>query len=104
MTIKRNNWKVLPLFTAAIMAAVYSFELSQAMSEKPSSIGAVSQLTIDERITRITEKIKAQLKEDHQSKKVQFHVNNNLSNPRSHNFQNWPNWSNWPNWYNYFKR
>ena len=55
MSSKRNDWKVLKIFTVAVIAAIFGASLSKLPSAQAK---AVSESTIEERLTKVREKLK----------------------------------------------
>ncbi len=56
METKHNDWKVLQLFTAAVIAGIVSSALLNAAA--PVQAATISKLTIEERLAMVREQLK----------------------------------------------
>ncbi len=109
MNIKNNYWKVAKLFTLAVVAAAFSSSLSQAIAVEAQ---AISELTIEERLTIVREKLKQreqQIPSDSYTRsppqeKPETEENKLLLSQWGNYWPNWPNqWNDWNNWSNWNK-
>lgn len=113
MEIKHNKCKLLELFTVVVVAAVISSVFSKATVVEASSI---SELTIEDRLTRVREQLKhrsqlftneSPVVPSSQASQETEEMKSLLSQQQWVNWpnwwNNWKNWSNWNNWNNWRK-
>ena len=102
MSSKRNDWKVLKIFTVAVIAAIFGASLSKLPSAQAK---AVSESTIEERLTKVREKLKQTGKQSQCEPGTLSALQNSLVADKNQTLQaQWPNyWSNWSNapWYDW---
>ena len=117
---KNNYWKTARLFMLAVVAAAFSSSLSQAIAVQAQ---AISEATIEERLTIVREKLKQrelqiasesdtrsspQEKPETEEKKLFLSQWGNYwpNWPKYWNdwndWNNWQDWNNWRNWGNWW--
>jgi hypothetical protein len=100
MSLKRNDWKVLKIFTVAVIAAIFSASLSKAVAVQAQ---ALSELTIEERLAKVRERLKQTAEQsDRESDPVLF-LQNSLETEQDKAIQAqwsnyWKNWNDWRDW------
>ena len=116
MGTKHNDWKVLRLFTAVVIAGIVSSALLNAAASVQAT--TISELTIEERLARVRENLKQRGEEltdpSHPLSSLQENLETEDRDTVLGQWLNWPDWldwvnwrkwnkwGNWPNWINWF--
>ena len=104
MKTKHDDWKVLPLFIAVVIAGIFSSTLSSVLA------ASISELTIEDRLTAVRKYIKFRREENTDLFDTSSSAQDNLEADSKDkqlswanwgNWRNWRNWGNWPNWANW---
>ena len=102
METKRNDWKVLKLFTVAAVAAILSSGLSKAALVQTQAISAP---TIEERLAKVREQLKHRGEPISSESNIGAPPQDNPATEKKETllsqWPNWPNWANWSNWSNW---
>ena len=109
MKTKHNDWKVLQLFTAAVIAGIVSSALLNATASVQATI--ISELTIEERLARVRENLKQRGEELTDPSYILSSSQENSETedrdtvlgqwwPNWSKWSKWNDWNNWPNWPN----
>jgi hypothetical protein len=98
MDTKHNDWKVLQLFTTAVVAAIVSSALSNATLVQAAT---TSEPTTEERLVRVREYLKQREGELRYPSHTVFSPQDNPKTGNSDTvLGQWSDWSDWPNWPN----
>ena len=96
MEAKHKDWKVLQLFTLAVVAAIVSSTLSNAALVQAAPI---SEPTIEERLAAVREYLKRRGEENtDQSHTVSSAQDNPEADSKDNQLSQWNDWPNWGNW------
>lgn len=102
MKTKHNDWNILPLFTAAVIAGIISSALLNAAASVQAT--TISELTIEERLARVRENLKQRGGElTEPSHPLSSSQENLETEDRDTILGQWGNWGNWVNWGNWNK-
>ena len=97
MNSKRNDWKVLKIFTLAVIAAIFSASLSKAVVVQAS---AMSERTIEQRLAKVRESLKQIEEQSERESDTISSLQISLETEKNKTLQaQWPNyWNNWSDW------